>query len=84
MKKKKLFNVTSKVDITFPEESIVNAILAEHHINISHDSLCNLTMIFGTLKYKTAVHKGFQFQRKVDSEPTLSVVQLYGIQTNLP
>ncbi len=39
MKKENLFNVTSKVDITFPEETIVNAILAEHHINISHDSL---------------------------------------------
>ena len=52
--------------------------------NISHESLFNLTINFGTLKYKVAVHKGSQIQRNVDSEWTFSDVQLYGIQRNLP
>ena len=39
MKRTKFSNITSKVDITFPEETIVHAILAEQHIASAHDSL---------------------------------------------
>ena len=39
MKRTKFSNITSKVDIAFPEETIVHAILAEQHIASAHDSL---------------------------------------------
>ena len=39
MNRTKFSNITSKVDITFPEETIVHAILAEQHIASAHDSL---------------------------------------------
>lgn len=42
MKKEKYYNIPSKVDITFPEETIVHAILAEQHIASAHDSLVDI------------------------------------------
>ncbi len=39
MKRDKFSNTKSKVDITFPEETIVHAIFAEQHIASAHDSL---------------------------------------------
>ena len=39
MQKDNIFNINSKVDIIFPEETIVHAILAEQHLASAHDSL---------------------------------------------
>ena len=37
--KKELIDINAKVDITFPVETIVHTILAEHHLASAHDSL---------------------------------------------